>query len=321
MEAKNDSGCEKASQVVSASIGRLVNGCDQVLGIPGVKDGFTKLQILRASSVRRHIRDTLSLSRDSAIGAVRACSSSSQDLPSNDTEEAMQAAIEMAESAVSNLLGGITEFSGRQVIEKNPRDMALVPGEFPPPSYGDRNSDKVETEVQTLYTGVPSRAVFPRGFLWDEGFHMALTAAIDPAIAVDVFRAWMSTMNGKGWIPREQILGAEARGAVPPQFRVQRRLVANPPAILVGAAEAIAALESSRIRDSVRKAWSRGEAMSRLWKESESIRNESAAVGSDASVQIGQRGQCSGRSAIAEWDGDVRTAESVLDALEACGAA
>jgi len=81
--------------------------------------------------------------------------------------------------------------------------MALSPGEEGPPSYGAMGGNVAETEVQTLFTGAPSRPVFPRGFLWDEGFHQVLAAAIDPALAAEVLEAWMGTMLPDGWIPRE----------------------------------------------------------------------------------------------------------------------
>eukprot|EP00744_Colponema_vietnamica_P022685 GILI01032640.1.p1 GENE.GILI01032640.1~~GILI01032640.1.p1 ORF type:complete len:419 (+),score=89.82 GILI01032640.1:147-1403(+) len=40
-------------------------------------------------------------------------------------------------------------------------------------------------------------------------------------------------MQEGGWLPREQILGPEARSAVPEQFREQQRLHANPPILLL----------------------------------------------------------------------------------------
>lgn len=91
-----------------------------------------------------------------------------------------------------------------------------------------------------LYTAVPSRSFFPRGFLWDEGFHQLLVAHWDTSIVKvtpthtctgmeynlvamefvsvvqDVVAHWLDLINKEGWIPREQILGDEARSKVPP---------------------------------------------------------------------------------------------------------
>ena len=44
---------------------------------------------------------------------------------------------------------------------------------------------------------------------------------------------WLSLMHSDGWIPREQILGAEARARVPSEFRLQHRHHANPPTLLL----------------------------------------------------------------------------------------
>ena len=40
-------------------------------------------------------------------------------------------------------------------------------------------------------------------------------------------------MGDEGWIPREQILGDEARSRVPAEFVVQNPLHANPPTLLL----------------------------------------------------------------------------------------
>lgn len=93
-----------------------------------------------------------------------------------------------------------------------------------------------------LYTAVPSRPNFPRGFLWDEGFHQLLVWFVvisdgsfsrlktffsffkglfflcgmgffrrwDFRITLEIVGNWLDLMNIDGWIPREQVLGDEA---------------------------------------------------------------------------------------------------------------
>lgn len=59
-----------------------------------------------------------------------------------------------AKAALSNTLGGMGYFTGRSEVR----------GAGP----NDGNGLSFET---SLFTAVPSRSFFPRGFLWDEGFH------------------------------------------------------------------------------------------------------------------------------------------------------
>jgi mannosyl-oligosaccharide glucosidase len=125
------------------------------------------------------------------------------------------AEVQFAESVFSNLLGSIGYFYGASAVKND---------EFPQP---------VAYWYTPLYTGVPSRSFFPRGFLWDEGFHQLVISRWSPEISRDVIGHWLDLMNIDGWIPREQILGPEALVRVPPEFIVQDTSAANPPALLL----------------------------------------------------------------------------------------
>jgi mannosyl-oligosaccharide glucosidase len=59
----------------------------------------------------------------------------------------------VAKAALSNTLGGIGYFFGAS-------DVRLPPGER-----------VVQSWQAALFSAVPSRSFFPRGFIWDEGFH------------------------------------------------------------------------------------------------------------------------------------------------------
>jgi mannosyl-oligosaccharide glucosidase len=89
------------------------------------------------------------------------------------------------------------------------------------------------TPAVSLLAVVPSRPFFPRGFLWDEGFHQLVVGAWDPDLSDHIISGWLGLMHVDGWIPREQILGAEAVARVPPEFLAQHREHANPPALLL----------------------------------------------------------------------------------------
>ncbi|BET01617.1 Mannosyl oligosaccharide glucosidase [Nesidiocoris tenuis] len=119
--------------------------------------------------------------------------------------------IDFAKIVFSNLIGGIGYFYGASRVQ----------------------SEHTQTPVPywkaPLFTAVPSRSFFPRGFLWDEGFHGLLLASWDLDLELDIMSHWFDLMNIEGWIPREEILGQEALAKVPEEFVTQINSNANPP--------------------------------------------------------------------------------------------
>lgn len=136
------------------------------------------------------------------------------------------------QTLLSNLLGGMGFFHGNskvsQVTEDNGIDVqALI-------ASGQAMADTkiTMTKPTSLLSFTPSRSFFPRGFLWDEGFHLLPIIEWDIDLAVNVLRSWLAHMSDDGWIAREQILGPEARSRVPEEFQVQHPHHANPPTFL-----------------------------------------------------------------------------------------
>lgn len=76
----------------------------------------------------------------------------------------------------SNLVGGIGYYSGSSTVDRSFKH-----------DYDEDDDDEEDggtqqpeqTEERELLTATPSRSFFPRGFYWDEGFHLALIGEWD----------------------------------------------------------------------------------------------------------------------------------------------
>lgn len=149
-----------------------------------------------------------------------------------------------ASNMFSNLVGGLGYFYGDQVIDRSYA-----------PEYEEENEGFVDETAAArarkqerregpyeLLTLIPSRPFFPRGFLWDEGFHLLPVIDWDLDLTLEIVKSWFNCMDEDGWIGREQILGAEARSKVPAEFQVQYPHYANPPTLFFIIDEFIAKL-------------------------------------------------------------------------------
>jgi len=91
------------------------------------------------------------------------------DSPRQDALEAFSQAI------TSNLLGGIGYFYGTSIVDPS---FSYDWDDDSSPAYSDDDNDGHTpkgphlTEPKSLLTATPSRSFFPRGFYWDEGFHL-----------------------------------------------------------------------------------------------------------------------------------------------------
>ncbi|KAJ5242124.1 mannosyl-oligosaccharide glucosidase [Penicillium citrinum] len=140
-----------------------------------------------------------------------------------------------SKAMLSNLVGGIGFFHGDDVVDRSAS-----------PAYDEENEGFWEETAEAraaaqpvfegpkdLFTCVPSRPFFPRGFLWDEGFHLMPVMEYDSDLALEIIKSWFHLMDEDGWIAREQILGLEARSKVPPEFTIQYPHYANPPTLFM----------------------------------------------------------------------------------------
>lgn len=154
-----------------------------------------------------------------------------------DNSEDSQQHYRVSKYALSNMMGGIGYWYGSSLVDVG-------------------NGTQIELWKAPLLSAVPSRSFFPRGFLWDEGFHHLLIRRWDPATSRRILAHWLDLMTASGWIPREQILGQEARSRVPEEFIAQYPSAANPPTLFLVLSD-MAAEGSDEDIEFLKAAWPR----------------------------------------------------------------
>lgn len=159
-----------------------------------------------------------------------------------------------AKNMFSNLLGGVGHFSGSSLVNRKASEEYDEDEErFWEGATHSSSAVGEEEGPFELLTTVPSRPFFPRGFYWDEGFHLIPVLEYDSDVALNILDSWMNLMDEDGWIAREQILGPEARSKVPAEFQVQFPHYANPPTLLLLISRAIEKFESHQRGETARQ--------------------------------------------------------------------
>lgn len=149
------------------------------------------------------------------------------------------------EMMLADLLGGLGYFEGNlQVDTRNKAMYAETSGKFwEKADDGKKHAFPEAKGPYELFTHTPARAVFPRGFLWDEGFHLLPVLDWDANLAMEVVQSWLNTMDDDGWIAREQVVGKDTENGTPDYSVVQYPHIANPPTLFLVVSKFIDILE------------------------------------------------------------------------------
>ncbi|KIK63875.1 glycoside hydrolase family 63 protein [Collybiopsis luxurians FD-317 M1] len=164
------------------------------------------------------------------------------DYASSTNKEALES---FSQAITSNLIGGVGYFYGTSIVNEK------FSFEWDEEDDGEDSaaSDEVKgprlTEPKKLLTATPSRSFFPRGFYWDEGFHLLHIGAWDSDFSLEILQDWINLIDESGWVAREQILGEEARSKVPAEFLTQVPNYANPPTLTVAVTAFIRRVKAS----------------------------------------------------------------------------
>ncbi|KAF9466429.1 glycoside hydrolase [Collybia nuda] len=168
-----------------------------------------------------------------------------------DQQESLEA---FSKAITSNLVAGVGYFYGTSIVDRKfsyewdeeedtiqaPRAKDDEDGEQERGEQGARLTDP-----KALLTATPSRSFFPRGFYWDEGFHLLHIGEWDNDFSLEILKDWINLIDDDGWVAREQILGEEARSKVPKEFQTQVPNYANPPTLTMAVTAFIARVKAA----------------------------------------------------------------------------
>ncbi|KDN45932.1 glycoside hydrolase family 63 protein [Tilletiaria anomala UBC 951] len=169
---------------------------------------------------------------------------------------------DMAREMVASAIGGIGYFYGEQLVDRSSSPPARKGSSSDSDEWEDEEEEEddeygigpIDLEEQerhraqtqparlvyegpyALTTATPARSVFPRGFYWDEGFHLAVIGAYDADLALEITKSWFNLVDRRGWVPREVALGKESESRVPDGFLGQNPRHANPPTLTMALA-------------------------------------------------------------------------------------
>lgn len=128
----------------------------------------------------------------------------------SSSNPSFQSKLKISRYAFSNIIGGITHYFG----------------------YIHEVNNIFNHPFQEVFSCTPSRGKFPRGFLWDEGFHLLIVCRYSLDLCMKILQNWFDLMDFNGWIAREQIRNEEVAYGLEERFIKQDNYEGNPPTLI-----------------------------------------------------------------------------------------